>query len=67
MPTWQDYLDTNQERFIQEMLDFDRIPSISSLPDHADDVRRAGQWVMAQTRVRIEREVESLRDDYEPL
>ncbi|BAL98948.1 peptidase M20 family protein [Caldilinea aerophila DSM 14535 = NBRC 104270] len=32
------------------MLDFLRIPSISSLPEHAADVRRAGEWVMAQLR-----------------
>jgi acetylornithine deacetylase/succinyl-diaminopimelate desuccinylase-like protein len=46
MSTWQDYLDTNNARFIEEMLDFLRIPSISSLPENAADVRKAGEWVM---------------------
>ncbi|MCB0075536.1 MAG: M20/M25/M40 family metallo-hydrolase, partial [Caldilineaceae bacterium] len=32
------------------MLDFLRIPSISSLPEHAGDVRAAGEWVMARCR-----------------
>jgi acetylornithine deacetylase/succinyl-diaminopimelate desuccinylase-like protein len=30
------------------MFDFFRIPSVSSLPEHASDVRRAGEWVMAR-------------------
>jgi acetylornithine deacetylase/succinyl-diaminopimelate desuccinylase-like protein len=46
MSTWQEYLDQNNPRFIDEMLDFLRIPSISSLPEHAGDVRKAGEWVM---------------------
>jgi acetylornithine deacetylase/succinyl-diaminopimelate desuccinylase-like protein len=43
--TWQNYLEQNQSRFLDELLDFLRIPSISSLPEHAADVRRAGEWV----------------------
>jgi acetylornithine deacetylase/succinyl-diaminopimelate desuccinylase-like protein len=45
---WQTYLETNQPDFTARLLDFLRIPSISSLPEHADDVRAAGKWVMAQ-------------------
>lgn len=48
MTSWQSYLDEHQPEFLAQMLDFLRIPSISSLPDHADDVRRAGEWVMAR-------------------
>ena len=48
---WQDYLEQQQERYLTEMLDFLRIPSISSLPEHADDVRAAGQWVVERCRV----------------
>ncbi|GIV74464.1 MULTISPECIES: dipeptidase [Caldilinea] len=47
---WQNYLETHQSDFIERLLDFLRIPSISSLPEHAADVRRAGEWVMAQLR-----------------
>ncbi|MEZ4608539.1 MAG: dipeptidase [Deinococcales bacterium] len=42
---WQDYLNEHKARFEVELLDFLRIPSISSLPEHAPDVMRAGQWV----------------------
>jgi len=50
MPAWQTYLDTNKERFLNEMLDFLRIPSISSLPENAGDVRKAGEWVVQRLK-----------------
>lgn len=46
--SWQNYLETHRSDFTERLLDFLRIPSISSLPEHAADVRRAGEWVMAQ-------------------
>ena len=45
MDSWQEYLDANQARFTEELLDFLRIPSVSSLPDHAGDVQDAAEWV----------------------
>src|SRR5687768_16864007 len=45
MSSWQSYLNDNQSRFVEEMLDFLSIPSISSLPQHAGDVQAAGEWV----------------------
>jgi acetylornithine deacetylase/succinyl-diaminopimelate desuccinylase-like protein len=45
MTAWETYLNEHQERFLQELSEFLRIPSISSLPDHAEDVRRAAAWV----------------------
>jgi acetylornithine deacetylase/succinyl-diaminopimelate desuccinylase-like protein len=45
MNNWQDYLAANRERFLTEMLAFYRIPSVSSLPEHAGDVRLAAEWV----------------------
>ena len=42
---WQDYLKEHQERFLDELQEFLRIPSISALPDHRTDVENAGQWV----------------------
>ena len=38
-------LTENRDRYIAELRDFVRIPSISSLPDHQDDVRAAAAWV----------------------
>jgi len=45
MPTVETYLQENEPRYSDELLDFLRIPSISALPERADDVRRAAQWV----------------------
>lgn len=45
MSSWQSYLDENQSRFVEEMLEFFRFPSVSSLPQHAADVQAAGEWV----------------------
>ncbi|MCC6170247.1 MAG: dipeptidase [Caldilineaceae bacterium] len=50
MSSWQEYLAVNRPRFIDEMLEFFRIPSVSSLPEHAGDVRRAGEWVANRMR-----------------
>lgn len=48
MTAWQSYLDEHQARFQDELLDFLRIPSVSALPEHAGDVRQAGEWVAAR-------------------
>ena len=48
MAAWQSYLTEHKERFLGELTEFLKIPSISSLPEHAPDVRRAAQWVKAR-------------------
>jgi len=50
MTTWKTYLKKHQARFLDEMLDFFRIPSISALPEHAEDVQRAAEWVANRMR-----------------
>ena len=50
MSGWSSYLEEQKDAHMDELLDFLRIPSISSLPEHADDVRTAGEWVMARLR-----------------
>jgi len=45
MPTWETYLQENQPRYLDELLDVLRIPSVSALPEHAGDVARAARWV----------------------
>ena len=45
MTTWQSFLQEHRQQHLDELVDFLRIPSVSSLPAHADDVQRAGQWV----------------------
>ncbi len=44
MTDWATYLDENKPRHLAELMDLVRIPSISSLPEHAADVRAAGAW-----------------------
>jgi acetylornithine deacetylase/succinyl-diaminopimelate desuccinylase-like protein len=45
MADWKAYLESNASRYLEELMDFLRIPSISSLPEHAADVQRAAEWV----------------------
>lgn len=48
-----DYADTVQEnsgRYLDELKDFLRIQSISTLSEHKDDVRRAAEWVANDLR-----------------
>jgi acetylornithine deacetylase/succinyl-diaminopimelate desuccinylase-like protein len=39
------FIHKNESRFLDELTDFLRIPSISTLPEHKDDVARAAQFV----------------------
>ena len=55
MPPWENYLNEHKEQFLKELLDFLRIPSISSEPDHEPHVQRAAEWLEARMkRVGIE-------------
>ena len=45
MAAYESYLEKHQDRFLEELLEFLRIPSISALPERAEDVERAGRWV----------------------
>lgn len=48
MTTWQDYLAANGHRYIEELFEFVRIPSVSAMKAHIPDVARAGEWVVAR-------------------
>jgi acetylornithine deacetylase/succinyl-diaminopimelate desuccinylase-like protein len=47
---YSEYLDENRDRFNAELLDLLRIPSISTSPDHAQNVRKAADWVRLRLR-----------------
>ncbi|MDA4845179.1 dipeptidase [Hoeflea poritis] len=47
---WQAYLDREQDRFVGELIDLVKIPSISAKPEHADDVAAAGEWVASKLK-----------------
>ena len=48
--TWKTYLDQNQSRFVGELVDFVRIPSVSALDEHFNDVVKAGNWVVERLK-----------------
>src|SRR5580765_5782084 len=39
-----DFINVNRDRYVDELKQYLAIPSISALPEHATDVRRAAQW-----------------------
>jgi len=48
MNPWETYLVEHKDRFVGELLEFLRIPSISSLPDHKAHVQSAAEWTAAR-------------------
>jgi acetylornithine deacetylase/succinyl-diaminopimelate desuccinylase-like protein len=44
------HIDENRDRYVDELIEFLRIPSISSLPGHTGDVRKAAQWLTGQAQ-----------------
>ena len=50
-----DFINTNRDRYVDELKQWLAIPSISALPEHAADVRRAAEWAVAElTRVGLQ-------------
>ena len=46
------FVTENRDRFLSELKDFIRIPSISTLPEHAADIDRAANFVAESLRTR---------------
>ncbi|MBA2627592.1 MAG: dipeptidase [Gemmatimonadales bacterium] len=44
------FVSREQDRMLRELSEFLSIPSISALPDHAADCRRAADWLMQELR-----------------
>jgi acetylornithine deacetylase/succinyl-diaminopimelate desuccinylase-like protein len=44
------YLDTNRGRFMDELFEFLRIPSVSARSEHRADVRAAAEWLASRMR-----------------
>ena len=47
------FVENNSARFLEELKDLIRIPSISTLPEHAGDVRRAAEYIAGNLRERV--------------
>jgi len=45
-----DYLAANQERFVTDLCDYARFPSVSAQPKHAPDLRAAANWLANRAR-----------------
>ncbi len=45
-----DFLNANHERFLEELKEFLRIPSVSTTEEHKADVQAAAEWVAANLR-----------------
>jgi len=45
-----DFINTNRDRFLAELKDYLAIPSVSSLAEHREDMRRAAEWTAKQLR-----------------
>ena len=52
---------------LAELYDLLRIPSVSADPNHADDVRRAGEWVRDLVRSAKGGEAELVETDAQPM
>jgi acetylornithine deacetylase/succinyl-diaminopimelate desuccinylase-like protein len=62
-----DFVQRNEPRFLNELLEFLRIPSISTLPEHREDVTRAAQFVADSLKAAGLENVELIRTDKHPL
>ncbi len=63
----EEYLDEQQPRFVEELLEWLAIPSISSLPEHKDDVATAAEWVRNRLVLLGFPEVRTIPTDGHPL
>ncbi len=62
-----EFVQQNQERFLEELKEFLRIPSISTLPEHTEDVRRASEFVAQKLRTAGLDNVEVIATERHPL
>jgi acetylornithine deacetylase/succinyl-diaminopimelate desuccinylase-like protein len=61
------YFTAERERHIQEYSEFLRIPSVSALPAHREDIRRAAEWVADRLRIAGVPTVELLQTQGHPV
>ena len=43
-----DFINTNRDRYIEELKEYLAIPSISALPEHGEDLKACAEWTAAE-------------------
>ncbi len=66
-PAWEQYLQDHRDQHLEELFELLRIPSVSALPEHKDDIRRAAGWVADRLRAAGVPRVELLETDGNPV
>ncbi len=61
------YVAQNESRFLEELKEFLRIPSISTLPEHAKDTHRAAEFVAAKLKAAGLENIELIETERHPL
>jgi len=61
------YIEENQPRFLEELKELLRIPSVSTLPDHKADVERAAEFVSQKLRDAGMENIEIIQTSGHPL
>jgi len=67
MTTLETYITENENRFLEDLKGWLRIPSISTLPEHAGDIRRAAEYAADQLRHIGFEEVKLIQTQNHPL
>src|ERR1041385_9407856 len=67
MPSTEKFVEENRERLLEELKEFIRIPSISTVPEHKDDVHRAAEFVASKLRDAGMENVEIIETERHPL
>src|SRR5450756_1439056 len=49
-PAVIDFINTNRDRYLEELTQYIAIPSVSALPEHAGDMRRCAEWTAEQLK-----------------
>lgn len=62
-----EFVQSQRERFLEELKQFLRIPSISTLPEHRADIERAAEYVAASLRSAGLENVEVIETEKHPL
>ncbi|MBI3894451.1 MAG: dipeptidase [Acidobacteria bacterium] len=61
------YIDSNKDRFLEELKTFLKIPSVSTLPEHKPDIEQASEFVAAKLRAAGMEKVERIPTAGHPL